>query len=94
MTDVPGYYGAIGIDLPNKQGPQLQVRCFANPNAHKRNDRNASCSVNVDSGVWCCFGCGAQGGAYDAGLAMGLAKRDSMELLKRHGLVDDDRAAS
>lgn len=30
-------------------------------NCHLHDDRNASASVNVDKGVWCCYGCGGKG---------------------------------
>lgn len=30
-------------------------------NCHKHDDANASASVNVDKGVWICYGCGAKG---------------------------------
>lgn len=93
---VRGFYAALDIALLECNGREAGVRCFANPDAHTHADRNRSASVNLDSGVWCCHGCGAGGGPYDAALVLGMAPREAMVLLKRHGLVsdDDDRRAS
>jgi len=44
-------------------------------------DRDPSCSVNVETGVWHCWGCGAAGGASDAALAHGLAARDAIDVM-------------
>ena len=61
--------------------------CFANPDAHAHGDRDPSCSVNVESGVWHCWGCGAAGGAYDAALACGRHEREAIDLMIAHGLA-------
>jgi hypothetical protein len=63
------------------------VRCFANPDAHAHGDRDPSCSVNVATGVWHCWGCEAAGGAYDATLARGRLPRDAIDLMITHGLT-------
>lgn len=81
--DVKALFAELRIDLPNRAGPELSVRCFANSGAHKRGDKDPSCSVNTDSGAWCCHACGAKGGAYDAAVATGCTAREAMELLKR-----------
>ena len=90
--DVRGFDAALDVALPDRPGPDLAVRCFAAADAHRRGDHRPSASVNVDSGAWCCHGCGAQGGAYDAALELGLHPAAAMELLERHGLTDDDKA--
>ncbi|MGH2886384.1 MAG: toprim domain-containing protein, partial [Solirubrobacteraceae bacterium] len=61
--------------------------CFADPGAHAHDDRDPSCSVNLQSGAFNCHGCGAHGGAYDAALALGLAPRQAMDLLIANGLA-------
>ena len=61
--------------------------CFADPDAHAHGDRDPSCSVNVESGAWHCWGCGAAGGAYDAALACGLNAREAIALMIAHGLT-------
>ncbi|MFN2471055.1 MAG: AAA family ATPase [Gaiellaceae bacterium] len=87
--DVRGLFADLGVDLPHG-GPNVGVRCFANPGAHRHNDRDRSASLNVESGVWCCHGCSAKGGAYDAALALGRSPADAMRLLEARGLVRHD----
>jgi hypothetical protein len=95
-ADARAYYAALGIELaawPQREAP---VRCFAQPDAHNRDDRSPSCSVNLASGAWNCHGCGAHGGAYDAAIARGHSPRSAMELLIAHRLAeprDADRRA-
>ncbi|HEV2771638.1 MAG TPA: DUF3631 domain-containing protein [Thermoleophilaceae bacterium] len=86
----PAFYADLGIGLPDRGGPNLQVRCFASPEAHRREDHNPSCSVNGETGAYCCHGCGAKGGPYDAAVTLGKSPAEAMELLRRHGLADDD----
>ena len=86
-ADVRGFYLALGIELPGWAKREAPVRCFADPDAHAHGDRDPSCSVNVDSGPWHCWGCGAAGGAYDAALARGLSARDAIDLMIAHGLA-------
>ncbi len=85
--DVRGLFGALGVRLPERGGPNVPVRCFASAEAHRRGDRDASASVNLETGAWFCHACGARGGAYDAALALGRAPAEAMELLQRYGLV-------
>lgn len=89
--DVRGLYAALGVELPERGGPDVKVRCFADPDAHRNGDRKPSCSVNVETGFWKCFTCSEQGDAYHAAVALGRAPRDAMDLLRRYGLVEDDR---
>jgi hypothetical protein len=88
-ADVRGLFAELGVALP-AGGPNVTVRCFADPVAHKRGDRSKSASVNVETGAWCCHGCGAKDGAYDAALASGRTPADAMQLLERSGLIDGD----
>lgn len=85
--DVRAYYGALGIELPGWAHTEASVRCFADPKAHKREDRDASCSVNVHSGAFNCHGCGARGGAYDAALVRGRSPREAINLMVAFGLT-------
>ena len=86
-ADVRGFYRALGIELPGWAKREASVGCFADPGAHARGDRDPSCSVNVESGAWHCWGCGAAGGAYDAALACGRHAREAIELMIAHGLT-------
>jgi hypothetical protein len=90
VADVRGFYAALGIELPAWAQRNATVRCFSNPDAHAREDRSPSCSVSLEHGAWRCWGCGTQGGAYDAALARGLTPAAAVELKRRHGLAADD----
>lgn len=83
---VNAFYAELGIVLRagNREAP---TRCFANPEAHQRGDRTPSASVSLLTGAWCCHGCGARGGAYDAARARCFSPRDAMALLTKHGLA-------
>jgi hypothetical protein len=87
-ADIRGFYRALGIELPSWSTQEAPTRCFADPDAHRAEDRHPSTSVNLSHGAWCCHGCGAAGGAYDAALAVGHAPRDAVELMIRHGLIE------
>jgi hypothetical protein len=82
-----GFYAALGIELPASAKREAPVGCFADPAAHAHGDRNPSCSVNVETGVCHCWGCGAAGGAYDAALAHCLSALDAIDLMIAHGLT-------
>jgi hypothetical protein len=87
-TDVRGFYQALGIELPGWAHTEAPVRCFADPDAHQHQDRDASCSVNLASGAFNCHGCGAHGGGYDAALAKGHSSREAIDLMIVHGLAE------
>jgi hypothetical protein len=87
-ADVRAFYAALGIELAGWAQREASVACFANPDAHARGDRDPSCSVNVISGAWRCWGCGAAGGAYDAALLRGLGARAAIDLMVEHGLTE------
>ena len=89
-ADVRGFYAALGIELPGWAQQEASVGCFANPDAHARGDRDPSCSVNVETGAWRCWGCGARGGAFEAALARGLDSRQAFELKVAYGLAERD----
>ena len=84
--DVRGFYAALGVPLPAWAHTEAPVRCFADPDAHRHEDRNPSCSVNLHSGAFNCHGCGAHGGAYDAALATGRSPREAIDLMVKNGL--------
>jgi hypothetical protein len=86
-ADVRGFYLALGVELPGWARREAPAACFADPGAHARGDRDPSCSVNVETGVWHCWGCGAAGGAYDAALACGRRPREAIDLMVAHGLA-------
>lgn len=85
-SSVRDFYVQIGVDLPNRAGVEAEVRCFANSAAHNREDRNPSCSVNLTSGLWKCHGCGEQGNAFQAAVALGYSEQRARELAQQHGL--------
>jgi hypothetical protein len=86
--DVRGFYEALGVELPGWARDEAPAHCFASPDSHKHDDRSPSTSVNLTNGAWCCHGCGAAGGAYDAALAIGHTPRSAIELMIRHGLIE------
>jgi hypothetical protein len=86
--DVRGFYRALGVTLAEWAQGEASVSCFARPEAHARQDRDASCSVNVESGLWNCHGCGAGGGPYDAAKQLGKTPREAMDLLITYGLAE------
>jgi hypothetical protein len=86
--DVRAFYAELGVHLPARGSGNVDVRCFLNPNAHKRADKSASCSISLDHGAFQCHGCGAKGGPYDAALGVLRSSREAMELLEQFGLVD------
>jgi hypothetical protein len=85
--DVRGLYRALGVALPEWAQREASVSCFADREAHARQDRDASCSVNVESGLWNCHACGAGGGPYDAAEQLGKTPREAMDLLVAYGLA-------
>ena len=87
-ADIRGYYHRLGVQLPERARREAAVRCFADPGAHRRGDRDPSCSVNVINGAWQCHGCGARGGAYDAALAKGYTPRSAIDLMIAYGLIE------
>jgi hypothetical protein len=87
-ADIRGYYQRLGIQLPERPCFEASVRCFANPGAHRREDRDPSCSVNLVSGAWKCHACGARGGAYDAAWRTGYTPRVAIDLMIAHGLIE------
>jgi len=87
-ADIRGYYERLGIQLPAQARIEASVRCFANPAAHRREDRNPSCSVNLLSGAWKCHACGARGGAYDAAWRTGYTPRAAIDLMIAYGLTE------
>ena len=86
--DVRGFYARLGVELPGWAKREASVACFANPDAHAHGDRDPSCSVNLESGAWHCWGCGAKGGALDAALARGLDSRQAFDLKVAYGLAE------
>jgi hypothetical protein len=86
-ADIRGYYAALGIQLPIWTAADVSVRCFADPEAHRRDDHDPSCSINLAHGAWNCHGCGASGGPYDAAIHQGCTSRTAIDLMIRHGLT-------
>src|SRR5689334_16373845 len=86
--DIRAFYTALGIPIPGWANLQATVRCFGNPEAHRRGDRDPSCSVNLQHGAWHCHACGAKGGAFDAATARGYTDRAAIDLMVAHGLTE------
>ncbi len=87
-ADVRGFYAALAIHLAPHSERNASIRCFANPDAHRREDRDPSLSVRLIDGVWNCHACGARGGPYDAAIAQGHSTRSAMDLLVAYGLAE------
>jgi hypothetical protein len=87
-ADIRGYYDRLGIHLPAQARVEASVRCFADPGAHRREDRDPSCSINLVSGAWKCHACGARGGAYDAAWRKGYTPRAAIDLMIAYGLTE------
>lgn len=80
------FYTVIGVELPDRQGDELPIRCFANAQAHTNGDRRPSASVNMLTGLWHCQSCGAKGNAYQAAMIRGYLEADARRLAQEHGL--------
>jgi hypothetical protein len=87
-ADIRGYYAALGIPLPGWAPLEASVRCFADPEAHRRGDRDPSCSVNLEHGAWHCHACGAAGGAFDAAEKRGYSPREGIDLMVAYRLTE------
>jgi hypothetical protein len=90
-VDTPGvraFYAALGVSLRAGHATNVAARCFVDPEAHRRDDRNPSMSVSLHNGVFRCHGCGAAGGAYDAARHHGLSPRAAIDLMVTHGLIE------
>lgn len=87
-ADIRGYYAALGVELPGWSTSEATVRCFADPDAHQRGDRDPSCSVNLEHGAWHCHGCGAKGGAFDAATARGYSDREAIDMMVAYRLAE------
>jgi hypothetical protein len=87
-ADIHGFYHQLGIPLPDTPRTDVSIRCFADPDAHHRSDRDPSCSINTITGAWRCHGCGAHGGAYDAALTKGHTPRSAIDLMITHRLTE------
>jgi hypothetical protein len=86
--DYRGFYRRLGIELPEAPRVEVSVRCFADPNAHRREDRDPSCSVNTSNGAWNCHGCGACGGAFDAAIKKGHDPRSAIDLMIAYRITE------
>jgi hypothetical protein len=70
----------------------VTVRCFANPESHKRDDRHPSMTISLDHGAWLCRGCGARGSVLDLARLVLHDDQTARAALARHHLDDDDGA--
>lgn len=68
------------MDVTQQSGEEWVVRC-PYPERHKHGDNNPSCGINVRSGAWLCFSCGARGG---------IKHLEKLYRSKAIGGVDDD----
>jgi hypothetical protein len=86
-ADIRGYYARLNIHLPGWAHGDAATRCFADPAAHAHADQSSSTSVNLTDGSWCCHGCGARGGAFDAATHQGHTSRSAIDLMIEYGLT-------
>jgi hypothetical protein len=90
MSAVRDFYADLGVQLPARGGRNVQVRCFANPAAHRHDDRRPSCSINTEDGRWYCHACGEGGNAYQAVVRLrGIEGREVYGFLRQYGLADE-----
>jgi hypothetical protein len=88
-ADIRGYYRAIGVQLPEWAIREASVRCFTHPDARAHDDRRPSCLVDLGSGAFPCWGCGAEGGACDAAIEiLRLSPREAIDLMIECGLAE------
>jgi hypothetical protein len=89
VPDVVGLYRRFGVRLPDiKTQGWVTVRCFAG--SHE--DRHASARVDVRSGGFKCFTCGAFGGMLDALQLLGVRDRDeARQLAVDYGILEAPR---
>ena len=87
-ADIRSYYAKLGVRLPDWARTEASVPCFIDPDAHQRQDRDPSMSVNLKHGAYHCNGCGAKGGAYDAATALGHNPRAAIQLMIDYGLTN------
>lgn len=87
-ADIRGYYQALRIELPGWARTEASVRCFAEPDAHRRGDHDPSCSINLEHGAWHCHACSAKGGAFDAATARGYSDRAAIDLMVAYRLIE------
>lgn len=73
----------IGLDVTRSTSKEIWAHC-PNPANHNRGDRNASWSVNVDTGAHFCFSCGFRGSLrYLIEFVTGEVPRDLDVTIKR-----------
>jgi hypothetical protein len=83
---VRAFYDELGLKLPNAAGPELSIRCFADPYSHSNDDAKRSASLNIKTGLWKCHGCDASGNPYQAAIAVEWTPAEALALLRKHGL--------
>jgi hypothetical protein len=89
MADVVGMYRAAGVTLrAPAAGDWVTCRCFAGIH----DDRHPSARINLRSGGFRCFTCGAKGGAIAALVLLGVDHRRAVELAVDYGVVDPEPA--
>jgi len=55
-ADVRGFYAALGIELSGWAHREASVACLSDRDAHAHGDRDPSCSVSIETGVWLLLG--------------------------------------
>lgn len=69
----------FGLRNARRSGRNLVASCPYSQN-HAHGDRNPSFSINVDTGLWICFGCGEKGNLVK--LAQDVLNMDKMEAIR------------
>lgn len=86
-----GLIEELNLDIRGwAHGINVEFRCLS-PEAHQNGDARRSASINTETGAWNCKACEAKGGAYDLVLLSGRSPADAMALLKRLGMVEDNK---
>lgn len=60
-TDLAAVLGGLGVDIHKTHGDEINGRCPVHYKTKGRDSGRYSWYLNVDSGLWHCFTCGARG---------------------------------
>jgi DNA primase len=87
VGDVAGLYRRFGVRLPDFRSGWASTRCFSG----QHRDRHPSLRVNLETGGFRCFGCGARGGILDALELLGLSRDDARRMAIDYGVFEERR---
>jgi hypothetical protein len=83
MSGVREFYADLRVEIPDRPGEWIDVRCFDPAHDH---DLDPSCGIHMESGGFNCMACGAKGSAISAAVLLGRTHEEAVELAKLHDL--------